>query len=66
MEKLISCTEQGVNYTGRNGTKKYGRPHLVNSSSEINMLANSMQNCLGLRYTMLLVDCHCGGWRDNQ
>ena len=27
--------------------------------SEINMLANSMQNRLGLCYTMLLINCHC-------
>ena len=30
---VISCVEQGVQYTGRNGTKKYGRPYLVNYSS---------------------------------
>ena len=30
------------------------RPYLVNSSSEINLLSNSMQNRLILCYTMLL------------
>ena len=30
---VISFIEQGVKYTGINGTKKYGRPYLVNSSS---------------------------------
>ena len=55
---LISCIEQGVNQTGRNVTKKHGRPHLLSSSSEINLLANEIQNRLGLRYTTLLINCH--------
>ena len=29
---MISCIEQGVKYTGRNVTKKYGRPYLISSS----------------------------------
>ena len=55
---VISCIEQGVKYTGRNGTKQYVRIYLVNYSSEINLLETSMQNCLGLRYTFLLINCH--------
>ena len=55
---MISCIEQGVKYTGRNGTKRYGRPYLVKSSSEINLLANSIQNLLVLHYTTLLINCH--------
>ena len=55
---LISCIEQGVKYTGKNVTKKHGRLYLLSSSSEINLLANSMQNRLGLRYTTLLINCH--------
>ena len=53
---MISCIEQGVKYTGINGTVNDGRPHLVNSSSEMNMLANSMQIRLGLRCTTLLIN----------
>ena len=56
---LISCIEQGVKYTGRNVTKEHGRPYLIYSSYEINMLTNSMQKCLGLRNTTLLINCHC-------
>ena len=41
--------------------KKYGRPYLVNYSSEINMLANSMQNCLAIHYKTLLINYHHGG-----
>ena len=55
---LISCIEKGVKYTGKNVTKKHGRPYLLSSSSEINLLANSMENHLGLRYTTLLINCH--------
>ena len=37
----------------------YGRPCLVNSFSKINMLVNSIQHCLGLRYTIILINFHC-------
>ena len=56
---MIICIEQGIRYTGGGGTGKSGIPRLVNSSSEINMLANSMQNRLGLRNTTILINCHC-------
>ena len=55
---MISCIEKGVKYTGENVTKKHGIPYLHSSSSEINMLANSMENRLGLCYTTLLINCH--------
>ena len=55
---LISCIERGGKYTGRNVTKNHGRPYLLSSRYEINLLANSMQNRLGLRYTMILINCH--------
>ena len=64
-QTLISCIEQGVKYTGKNVTKKHVRPYLLSSSSEINLLANSMQNCLGLRYTTLLINCHRQTHGDN-
>ena len=57
-EKLIGCIEQGVNYTGINATKNHGRRYLLYYSYEINMLADSMQNCLGLCYTTTLINCH--------
>ena len=55
---VISCIEQGVKYTGRNVSNKYGRPYLLSSSYEINLLANSIQNRLSLRYTTLLISCN--------
>ena len=35
---VIGCIERMVKYTGRNGTKHYARPYLVNYYIEINML----------------------------
>ena len=62
---LVSCIDKGVRYTGENVTKKYGRPYLLSSSSEINLLANSMQNRLGPRYTTLLINFHRHKHGDN-
>ena len=55
---LISSIEKGVKYTGKNVTKKHGRPYFLSSSYEINLLSNSMENRLGLRYTTLLINFH--------
>ena len=56
---LISCIEKGVKYKGINVAKNHGIPYLLSSSHEINLLENSMQNRLGLRYTSLLINCRC-------
>ena len=61
----ISCIEQGVEYTGINVTKKHGRLYLLSFSYDINLLVNSMQNRIGLRYTTLLINCHCQTHGDN-
>ena len=62
---LISCNEKGVKYTGKNVTKYYGRPYLLSSSYEINLIENLMQNRLGLRYTTLLTNDHLHIHGDN-
>ena len=62
---VISCIEQEDKYTGRNVTKQHGRPYLLSSYYEINLLANSMQNRLGLRYTTLLIHFHRQKHGDN-
>ena len=64
-ETLISCIEQGINYTVKHIIEKHGRPYLLNSSSEINILVNSMQNRLGHCYTTLLINFHCQTHGDN-
>ena len=43
---------------GNNETKKHSRPYLIYFSYEINIIANSMERRLGLRYTTLLINCH--------
>ena len=48
-----------MKYTGNNETKNNSRPYLISSSSEINIIANSIEKRLGLRYTTLLINCHC-------
>ena len=62
---MISSLEKGVKYTGNNVTKKHGRPYLLSSYSEINLIANSMEKCHGLRYTTLLIKCHRQTHGDN-
>ena len=57
-KSVISCIEQWVKYTGRNLSKKHGRPYLLSSSYEINMLADSIQKRLELLYTTLLINFH--------
>ena len=62
---MIGFTDQGIKYKGRNVTGKDGRPQLVNYSSEINLLGNSMQNCLGFCYKTLLINFHRQKQGDN-
>ena len=55
---MIISLEKGVKYTGNNETKNHGRPYLISSSYEINLIANSMGKRLCLRYTTLLINFH--------
>ena len=55
---MISYIEQGIKYTVINATKNHGIPYLLSPSYEKNMLVNSIQNCLGLRYTNILINRH--------
>ena len=47
-----------MKYTGNNGTKRSGQSYLISSSHEINLIADSMERRLGLRYTTLIINCH--------
>ena len=58
LKTMISSLEKGVKYTGNNGTKRSGQPYLLSSSHEINLIANSMERRIGLRYTTLLINFH--------
>ena len=55
---MIGSLEKGVKYTRKNETKKHGSSYLISSSYEINLIANSMEKRLGLRYNTLLINCH--------
>ena len=46
-------------YTGNNCTRHLNPPYLLSNLDEINILADSMENRLGLRYKTHLVNCHC-------
>ena len=46
-------------YTGNNNLTRHFNPYyLVSNVDEINLLANSMENRLGITYTTKLLNCH--------
>ena len=45
-------------YTGNNCTMHLNPPYLLSNLDELNLLADSMENRLGLRYKTLLVNYH--------
>ena len=45
-------------YTGNNSTKRLNPPYLLSNLDELNILVDSMENILGLRYTTHLINCH--------
>ena len=53
---MIGYLEKGVKYTGNNEIKNNGIPYLISFSYEIKLIANSMERCLGLSYTTLLIN----------
>ena len=46
-------------YTGNNNlTRHLNLSYLVSNLDELNLLANSMENRLGITYTIKLINCH--------
>ena len=46
-------------YTGNNNvTRNLNSSYLLSNLDELNLLADSMENRLGLRYTTKLINCH--------
>ena len=45
-------------YIGNNCTRHLGQPYLLSNPDELNILADAMENKLGLRYTTHLINCH--------
>ena len=55
---VISYIEQVVKYTRINVSKNHGRTYLLSYFYEVYLLANPMPECIGIRYTTLLINCH--------
>ena len=52
------CKEMKQEYTGNNNvTRHFNLPYLVSNLDELNILADSMENRLGLTYTTKLINC---------
>ena len=51
------CKELEQEYTGGNCTRHFGQPYLLSNSDELNILADVIENKLGLRYTTHLINC---------
>ena len=52
------CIEKGMQYTGKEYSKHKGRPYILKYSNELNILADFVEKCLGIRYTTSLINCH--------
>ena len=53
------CKEMKQEYTGNNNvTRNLNPSYLLSNLDELNLLADSMENRLGLRYTTKLINCH--------
>ena len=54
------CKEMKQEYTGNNNvTRNLNPSYLLSNLDELNLLADSMENRLGRRYTTKLINCHC-------
>ena len=52
------CKEMEQEYTGNNLTRHLNPPYLLSNLDELNILADAMENRLGLRYKTHLINCH--------
>ena len=50
--------EMNQEYTGNNRTRHLNPPYILSNLDELNILADSTKNRLGLRYTNLLINFH--------
>ena len=59
-QMVNKCKETEQQYTGNNNvTRHLNPPNLVSNLDELNILADSMENRIGITYTTKLIDCHC-------
>ena len=52
------CKEMEQEQTRNNSTRHLNPPYLLSNLDELNILADSMEKRLGLRYTTQLINCH--------
>ena len=53
------CEDMKQHYTGNNNiTRHLNPPYLVSNVDELNLLANLMENRIGITYTTKLINCH--------
>ena len=53
------CKEMKQEYTGnKNVTRNLNPSYLLSNLDELNLLADSMENRLGLRYITKIINCH--------
>ena len=53
------CKEMNQEYTGNNSvTRNLNPSYLLSNLDELNFLADSMENSLGLSYTTHVINCH--------
>ena len=55
---VLKCKEMEQDYTGNNFTTHLNPPYLLSDPDELNILANVLENRLGIRYTTHLINCH--------
>ena len=52
------CNEIEQDHTGNNCKRYLNPPYLLSNPDELNILADAMENRLGLLYTTHLINCH--------
>ena len=53
-----NCKTMEQDYIGNNCTRHLGQPDLLSDLDELNILADAMENKIGLRYITHLINVH--------
>ena len=56
--KVNKCKEMEQDYTGNNCTRHLNPLYILSNLNELNILADSMENRIGLRYTNHIINGH--------
>ena len=55
---LLIGVKKWIKSTQKNSTRQFGKPYLLSNPDELNMIADAMENKLGLCYTTHIINCH--------